>query len=328
MAGSVLVYAEQRDGKLKGIAREVTAVGKDLSTRLGVPLGVVLIGGEGLDGLARELSVYGVDRIYLFQDEALLNYSPTAYTTCIQDVVREHDPALLLIGASAMGKDLAPRVAGRLGAGLASDCTDVTVEGDDVFATRPVYAGKAFIKVRVKGRPAMASLRPKAIPVPDRLPSGEGLIERLTVQLSERDLSDRVVEIGTEPGKSVDLTEADIIVSGGRGMKGPENFSVIEDLADALGGVVGASRAAVDAGWRPHSDQVGQTGKVVNPTLYIACGISGAIQHLAGMRSSKVIVAINKDANAPIFKVADYGIVGDLFEVVPRLADEVRKLKE
>ena len=328
MTGNVLFFAEQRGGRLKNVAREVAAVGRNLADQLGVELEGILIGAGDLGQLARELAEYGADRVYVFGDALLENYSASAYTSCVHGIAKEKDPSCILIGASAMGKDLAPRVAGRLGVGMAPDCTAIEVEGEGRVATRPVYAGKAFVRVRVKGKPAMATLRPKAFPSPDSLDVKDGIIERVEFHPSGGDLRDRVISIGSESSGTVDLTEADIIVSGGRGVKGPENFSIIEELAGALGGVVGASRAVVDAGWRPHNDQVGQTGKVVNPTLYIACGISGAIQHLAGMRSSKVIVAINKDPDAPIFKVADYGIVGDLFKVVPKLTEEVRKLKD
>jgi electron transfer flavoprotein alpha subunit len=328
MPGNVLFFGEQRGGTLRNVSREAAAVGRELADRLGVDLEGVIVGGGGLEGPARELAGHGADRVHCYEGSHLENYSGSGYAACLEASIREHGPAIVLVGGSAMGKDLAPRVAGRLGVGLASDCTGVDLEGDSVIATRPVYAGKAYVRVRVKGSPAMVTLRPKAFPVPDEPAAREGEIVRAELPVAEGDLKDRVVEIGSESGGKVDLTEADIIVSGGRGLKSAENFHLIEELAEALGGVVGASRAVVDAGWRSHNDQVGQTGKVVNPTLYIACGISGAIQHLAGMRSSRTIVAINKDPEAPIFKVADYGIVGDLFEVLPRLTEEVRKIRE
>ena len=328
MPGNVLFFGEQRGGSLRNVAREAAAAGRRLADRLGVELEGVVVGGGGLEGAAGELAGYGADRIYLFEGTHLEKYSGSGYAACLEAAVREHDPAILLIGASAMGKDLAPRVAGRLDVGLASDCTAVELDGESLIATRPVYAGKANLRVRVKGRPAMAALRPKAFPVPDAPADRTAEIVPAAPPVEEADLADRVIDIVSEAGGQVDLTEADIIVSGGRGLKSADNFQLIEALAEALGGVVGASRAVVDAGWRPHNDQVGQTGKVVNPTLYIACGISGAIQHLAGMRSSGTIVAINKDPEAPIFKVADYGVVGDLFEVVPRLTEEVLKIRE
>jgi len=328
MSGNVLFFGEQRGGTLRNVAREAAVAGRALADRLGVELEGVVVGGGGLEGPAGELAGCGADRIYLFEGAHLEKYSGSGYAACLEAAVREHDPAIVLIGASAMGKDLAPRLAGRLDVGLASDCTGVDLEGETLIATRPVYAGKALVRVRLNGRPAVAALRPKAFPAPDARADRAGEIVRVDPPVGEADLADRVVDVVSEAGGRVDLTEADIIVSGGRGLKSAENFRVIEELAEALGGVVGASRAVVDAGWRSHNDQVGQTGKVVNPTLYIACGISGAIQHLAGMRSSRTIVAINKDPEAPIFKVADYGVVGDLFEVVPRLTEEVRKIRE
>jgi electron transfer flavoprotein alpha subunit len=328
MPGNILFFAEQRDGKLKNVAKEAAAAGRTLADQLGVELEGVVIGGSGTENLSGELAEIGADRVYVFEDDSLDRYCASSYVSCMAGTIKEKGPSCVIIGASAMGKDLAPRLAGRLGVGIASDCTAVGFEGEDLIATRPIYAGKAFIRVRVKGDPAIVALRPKAFPAPDSLTAKEGVIEKVAFDLSAEEQKDRVIEVGTEAGGKIDLTEADIIVSAGRGIKGPENFPVIEELAAALGGVVGASRAVVDAGWRSHNDQVGQTGKVVNPTLYIACGISGAIQHLAGMRSSKYIVAINKDSDAPIFKVADYGIVGDLFEIVPELTKEVMKLKD
>jgi electron transfer flavoprotein alpha subunit len=253
-------------------------------------------------------------------------YTPDGYAAAVAGAAGSVGATVVLFAASAMGKDLAPRVAARLGAGLATDCTALRAEGGRLTATRPIYAGKVFAEVAWDRAPAVASLRPKIFePIaPDA--SRVAAVEALPVPVAEGDLKVRTVEVKAAAQGKVDLTEAEIIVSGGRGMKGPEGYGVLEELAAALGGVVGASRASVDAGWRPHGDQVGQTGKTVSPKLYIACGISGAIQHLAGMSGSRCIVAINKDADAPIFKVADYGLVGDLFEVVPALTEQVRKL--
>jgi electron transfer flavoprotein alpha subunit len=235
-------------------------------------------------------------------------------------------PALVLFPASAMGRDLAPRVAARLGVGLAADATALAIEGGRLIATRPVYAGKAIQRVAFPRTPAVASLRPKvfasAVPTSGR----KAAVSPLEVPLAPGDARARVREVVATAAGKLDLTEAEIIVSGGRGMKGPEHFDIIENLAAALGATVGASRAVVDAGWRPHGDQVGQTGKTVSPKLYVAVAISGAIQHLAGMSSSRCIVAINKEPEAPIFKVADYGVVGDAFEVVPALTEAVKQL--
>src|SRR5262249_15421454 len=234
--------------------------------------------------------------------------------------------AVVLFPASSMGRDLAPRVAARLDAGLASDCSHLAVDGGKLVATRPVYAGKAAQKGGFTRSPALVTLRPKRVAPLDGKTGGPVSVKPLEVAYDPSQSKARVIEIKATAAGRADLTEAEIIVSGGRGLKGPEHFHLIEDLATALGGTVGASRAVVDAGWRPHSDQVGQTGKTVSPKLYVAVGISGAIQHLAGMSSSGCSVAINKDAEAPIFKVADYGIVGDAFEVVPALTEAIKRL--
>jgi electron transfer flavoprotein alpha subunit len=225
-----------------------------------------------------------------------------------------------------MGRDLAPRVAARLGVGLAADCTAIEAEGGKLVATRPVYAGKAVQKVAFPKTPAIVSLRPKVFAALAGDGRAAATVEALNVEFDPAKARAQVVKVVASAAGKADLTEAEIIVSGGRGLKGPENFAMIEALAEALGATVGASRAVVDAGWRPHSDQVGQTGKTVSPKLYVAVAISGAIQHLAGMSSSRCIVAINKDPEAPIFKVADYGLVGDAFEVVPALTEAVKRL--
>jgi electron transfer flavoprotein alpha subunit len=234
-------------------------------------------------------------------------------------------PALVLLGATTTGKDLAPRLAARLAVGLASDCTGFAVENGQLRITRPIYAGKAIATVEETQKPYMVTARPNVFAAPEPDTSLKATTETIPGDTGE--IRAKVVEMIKEAGERVELTEADIVVSGGRGLKAPENFAMIEELAKVLGAAVGASRAAVDAGWKDHSYQVGQTGKVVTPTLYIACGISGAIQHLAGMKTSKYIVAVNKDPDAPIFKVADYGIVADVFRVVPVLTEEFKKMK-
>jgi electron transfer flavoprotein alpha subunit len=238
-------------------------------------------------------------------------------------VIKANEPKIVLFGATVQGKDLAPRLAARLDAGLAMDCTEIRLEGDRLVAVRPIFGGKVLAEVAVESSPKLAAIRPNVVEIEENLK--EGQIEKMDVELPAAQT--QLIEKRVEPSGQVDLTEADTVVSGGRGMGGAD-FSIIEELARSLGGAVGASRSAVDEGWRPHSDQVGQTGKVVTPSLYIACGISGAIQHLAGMASSKYIVAINKDPEAPIFKKADYGIVDDLYKVVPAITAEVKKLKE
>ncbi len=321
---SILAFIEQRDGKIRSVSREVlgeaTRLAKSLGANGGEVIGVCAAASD--PGLA-SLGAFGVDRVLLATHEGFALYEGAGYAAAMVAAAEKTQPAVILFPASAMGKDLAARVAARLGAGLAADCTALAVESGRLIATRPVYAGKALQKVAFPKSPALVSLRPKVF-APVENAGRAGTVESLAVNVAPARA--RVVRVTASAAGKVDLTESEIIVSGGRGLKGPENFNLIEGLAEALGATVGASRAVVDAGWRPHSDQVGQTGKTVSPKLYVAVGISGAIQHLAGMSSSRCIVAINKDPDAPIFKVADYGLVGDLFEVVPALTDAVRKL--
>jgi electron transfer flavoprotein alpha subunit len=273
---------------------------------------------------------YGADKVLVFDADVLKDYTTDAYTKVVCDAVKEGDPNVLLGPATASGKDFLPKVAARLGTGLASDCIDVKIEGGKLIATRPMYAGKCVVETTTPdAAPQMASIRPNVLAVGEADASKTAEIVKKDVNVSDADLKAVLKEIIKGASEKVDLTEAAIIVSGGRAMKEADNFKLLWDLADALGAgtTVGASRAAVDSGYATHDMQVGQTGKVVNPNLYIACGISGAIQHLAGMRTSKVIVAINKDPEAPIFQKADYGLVGDLFKIVPLLTEEVKKLK-
>jgi electron transfer flavoprotein alpha subunit len=253
------------------------------------------------------------------------DYSSQAYALALAGFVGAEKPAALFFSATAMGRDLAPRVAARLGAGLASDCVKIAVRAGALEFTRPIYAGKAFLSLTLRSTPKLATLRPNVFPLGEAVP-GSGEVFRMDITVPDGTVKGRVTEMIKEDSAEVDVTEADVVVSGGRGLKGPENFALLRELAAVFPrAAVGASRSAVDSGWIGHPHQVGQTGKTVSPNLYIAVGISGAIQHLAGMSSSKIIVAVNKDAEAPIFKVADYGIVGDLFEVVPRLKDEFKK---
>lgn len=325
MAG-IFAFAEARDGEVRKVAREVVTAARRLGDEMGEQVHAVVLGGAGTRAAAEELKSFGADRIFVGESEALGRYSTEGYTTVVTNFLREHGCSVALFPASAMGKDLAPRVAARLGVGYAAECTDLAVEGGQVIATRPAYAGKVFAHIAFTDQPAVASLRPNVF-TPVEKP-GAGEFQTLDVSLDAADFGAVVREIRAAAGESLDVAEAPVVVSGGRGLREPESFKMLEDLADALGNAaVGASRAVVDAGWRPHGEQVGQTGKTVAPTLYFAIGISGAVQHLAGMRTSKYIVAINKDPEAPIFKIADYGIVGDLFEIVPRLTEEVRKMK-
>jgi electron transfer flavoprotein alpha subunit len=322
----VLVFAEQRDGKLKKPALEAVSEGRRQADALGADLSVLLVG-QDVAALAADVTRLGADRVFTVADSRLALYAPAAWTRAAAEAVKSSDPELVVMAATAMGRDLAARLAARLGSGLAADCTALTAARDGITAKRPVYSGKAIATMTFTGRPAIATLRPNVFPVAASPKPGKGSAEALAVPFTDADFRARAVSVEAAQGTTLDVAEASIIVSGGRAMQGPENFKYIRMLAEALGGAVGASRAAVDAGWIDHQHQVGQTGKVVSPTLYIACGISGAIQHLAGMSSSKVIVAINKDGDAPIFKIADYGIVGDLYQIIPAMVEEIRKVK-
>ena len=325
MAQGVWTIAEQRGGEIRKITYEIVSEGRRLADALGQELTVILLGSD-IKGTAAELGQYGADKVLVADDSRLEPYTTDAYVSVISELVKANDPQILILGASVQGKDLAARLAASLDVGMAQDCTVFAIEDGNLVATRPIYAGKAYAKVTFENSlPQMAAARPKVMSIsePDSSKSAEVVDASFT--LDDGDLKTKVVDVAEDEGGKVDLTEADKIVSGGRGMKGPENYNILEELADLIGASVGASRSAVDAGWRPHSDQVGQTGKVVSPNLYIACGISGAIQRLAGMSTSKVIVAINKDEDAPIFQKADYGVVGDLFDVVPALTEEVKK---
>jgi electron transfer flavoprotein alpha subunit len=325
MAG-IWIFAEQREGELKKVSFELLTVGRTLADKTGEGL-VALLLGSGVETIAPELAKYGADSVFVVDSPNLKVFLTESYTSVVCDAVKAHDPSILLFSATTMGRDLSPRVAARLGTGMATDCTalDIT-DGGLLRIKRPVFAGKLFASVVIENaRPQIASVRPNIVQPQENPKAGE--VVTLDVSFDPSRARTKLVEMKKETGARVDLTEAKIIVSGGRGMKEPENFSVLEELATTLGPetTVGASRSAVDAGWRPHSDQVGQTGKTVTPDLYIACGISGAVQHLAGMSSSKYIAAINKDPDAPIFKRADYGIVGDLFKIVPLLTEELKK---
>jgi electron transfer flavoprotein alpha subunit len=322
MAG-IITFAEHRDGKLRRPSLEAVSEARRLADALGTTVESVVIG-SGVAGLAAELGSYGADRVHVFDGGDLSAYATEVWARALGQVVDAVKPSAILIPATAMGKDFAPRVAARLGAGLASDCVALAVKDGRLEARRPMYAGKAYATVRLEGEPQMATLRPNvfALGTPDAARKSE--VVSGTVDASARA---KVTAVHATATGKLELTEAQIIVSGGRGLKGPENFHLVETLASALGAAVGASRAVVDAGWVDHQMQVGQTGKTVSPTLYVACGISGAIQHLAGMSSSKIIVAINKDADAPIFKVANYGLVGDVFEILPKLSEAAKAFR-
>ena len=320
MAQGVFAITEQRDGELRKVSLEVVSEGRRVADGLGSDLTAVVLG-SGVEGLAEELKKYGPDKIWVADDPALADYTTDAYTSVLSDLIRSADPAVVIIGASAQGKDLAGRLSARLDAGVAMDCVAIKMDSSRLTYTRPMFGGKILADVEIEGAPQIVAIRPNVMDIVET--SKDSAIDKPAVQVG--DIKTSVVEKKMETGDKVELTEADVIVSGGRGTGG--NYEAIEALAAELGAAIGASRSAVDEGWRPHSDQVGQTGKTVSPTLYIACGISGAIQHLAGMSTSKYIVAINKDAEAPIFSRADFGIAGDLFDVVPALTEEVKKIK-
>ena len=324
MAQGVMTFAEQRDGEIRKVSYEVVSEGRRLADAMGQQVTALLLG-SNVKAKAETLGHYGADKVLVAEDPRLETYTTDAYVSVIAELVKASDPAVFIMGASVQGKDLAARLAGRLGTGMAQDCTVLSVEDGNLVAVRPIYAGKAYAKVTFgDSRPHMATARPNVMAMNEPDTSRAVEVVDASVSLDDGQLKTKVIEVLRDESGKVDLTEADKIVSGGRGMKGPEHYHILEELAGAIGATVGASRSAVDA-WRPHSDQVGQTGKVVSPNLYIACGISGAIQHLAGMSTSKVIVAINKDPEAPIFQKADYGVVDDLFKVVPALTEEVKK---
>jgi len=319
---NVLAVTEQRDGALRKTSREVVWAARQLADAMGGTVDALVMAASGVDAAGAKLGEVGADRVLVAEDASFAKYSPDGYAGTVAGVAKAGGYGAVLVAATAAGKDLAPRIAARLDAPLASDVTGVGIEGGKVAATRPVYAGKAIQQLRVDAPLAVVSLRPNAFAPGSAAKAGA--VSKATAVAASR--------VTVREGKAaeqgrLDVAEASVVVSGGRGLKGPEHFALIEGLAKALGGAVGASRAVVDAGWRPHAEQVGQTGKTVSPQLYVAVGISGAIQHLAGMRTAKVIVAINKDKDAPIFQVADYGIVGDLFEILPRLTEEIAKAR-
>jgi len=319
MSKGIMVVAEQSDGVFRKVAFEVLSEGKRIADQLGLQLTAVVLGAD-VETCAQELQAYGPDRILAVADSQLAEYLTDAYVNALSDVIQKEDPGIVLFGASIQGKDLSSRIAARLDAPLAVDCVALTCIDSRLTATRPIYGGKLMADVILESDCQMFSVRPNTAEIVKT--GGDAVVEKVSAETGQ--VSMTFVEKRMETGK-LDLAEADIVISGGRGMGG-DDYSVVEALAETLGAAVGASRAAVDEGWRPHSDQVGQTGKVVSPGLYMAFGISGAIQHLAGMSSSKVIVAINNDAEAPIFAKADYAIVADLFEIIPHINEEFQKI--
>ena len=321
----ILAFAEGRDGGLKKNAFEVMTAARELAASSGGSV-TGLIVGSGVASLADQLGTYGVSDVVVVEDDRLGSYDSGAIAKAIASVAESEGADLVLLSHSAHGKDLAPRVAVKLEAGLAPDVIRFNGDGDSLTFSRPVYAGKGLAEVKVTTPKKVVSVRPNVFTATAADSPATVSARNVSVDFADSDFSSKVVETRVNTGKK-DVADSDIIVSGGRGLKGPENFNLIEELAKALDAAVGASRAVVDAGWRPHAEQVGQTGKTVSPTLYVACAISGAVQHLAGMSGSKYIVAINKDKDAPIFGVADYGIVGDVFEVLPILTREIQSAK-
>jgi electron transfer flavoprotein alpha subunit len=313
---TVLVFCEVLDGKLKKASREALSIGRKLAEAAGGDLAAFATDRAAVDDAGR----YGAKKLYVADADV---YTTEPYADALKQVIDQAQPAVVIFGGSSNGRDLAPRIAARVNAGVASDVDRLEWTGGKLRARRPVYSGKAFATVEISGSPAIATTRINAFPAEE---SGGGAAEVVEVS-APSDSKTKVVETKVSEGDELSIVEADIIVSGGRGLKEGANFSIIRDLAHAIGGAVGASRATVDAGWIDHQHQVGQTGRVVSPNLYVAAGISGAIQHLAGMSSSKHIVAINKDPEAPIFRIADLGVVGDLFTIVPALTEEVKKAK-
>lgn len=314
---NILVYLEASSNGLKRSSSEALTAARSLTDGAGIT-GIMINGtSEAFDAAAD----YGLHRCLNIIDKKFEPFSNGLVAIAISDAANSVGAKFVILSANATGKDIAPRIAVRLQAGLLADCTALTQRGDTVEALRPIYAGKALIRVKPNTSMAVVTLRPNVFTA-KKVERTKVAVETFTVISDDEVRTSRVVNT-SQNVETMDVAEADVIVSGGRGLKGPENFHLIEELARSLGAAVGASRAVVDAGWRPHREQVGQTGKTVAPTMYVACGISGAVQHLAGMSTSKVIVAINKDKEAPIFKVADYGIVGDVFEVLPKLTSKI-----
>lgn len=325
----VWVFAEQREGELQKVSLELLGEGRKIADKLGVKL-TALILGDNINHLADTLGRHGADEVIVAENELLKHYTTDGYTKVICDLANERKPGILFIGATFIGRDLGPRVAARLSTGLTADCTvlDVDVEKADLLATRPAFGGNLMATIACPDhRPQMATVRPGVF---SKLADEDRnfTIEKVDVELQDSDIRTKIVEIVKEAKDIVDISEANFIVSGGRGVGSKENFVILKELADALGGTVAGSRAAVENEWIERDYQVGQTGKTVRPTIYIACGISGAIQHVAGMQDSDLIIAINKDATAPIMKAADYAIVGDLLKVVPEMTAQVKALKE
>ena len=326
----VWVFIEQTEGEAARVSWELLGKGRELADAIGVEL-VAIVLGEHVEALCHEAFAYGADKAYLVDAPVFRHYRTEVYLRALCQMIDSYRPEIILMGATGLGRDLAGAVATVVGTGLTADCTGLTVDDKrNLMQTRPAFGGNIMATIMCdKFRPQMATVRPHVMTLPERREGASGELIRINCPVQEQDVLTKVLEVikDTKGKDHVDVAGAEFIVSGGRGLMGPANFAMLKELADELGGVVGASRSAVDAGWMPHDRQVGQTGKTVRPKIYIACGISGAIQHLVGMQDSDLIIAINRDKEAPIFEVAHYGIVGDLFQVVPELTRGIRELK-
>lgn len=327
----VWVFVEQTEGEPAKVPWELLGVGAGLARSLDVELCALVIG-ENVEHLCREAFEYGATKAYLLDSPVYKHYRTEAYVEGCCHLIEKYKPEIILMGATGMGRDLAGAIATRVGTGLTADCTGLAIDDKrNLMQTRPAFGGNIMATIMCdKYRPQMSTVRPNVMPMPERREGAEGTIIRDPFAVSEESVLTKVIEIirDSHSKGAVDITGADFIISGGRGMMAPDNFAMLQELADELGGVVGASRSAVDAGWMPGDRQVGQTGKTVRPKIYIACGISGAIQHLVGMQDSDMVIAINRDSSAPIFEVATYGIVGDLFQIVPAITAKIRELKK
>ena len=325
----VWVFIEQTEGEPAKVSWELLGKGRELADTLGVPLSAIVLG-QGVENLCSESFAHGADRAYLMDAPVFRHYRTESYLKALCHLIDSYKPEIILMGATGLGRDLAGAVATVVGTGLTADCTGLGIDDKrNLMQTRPAFGGNIMATIMCdKYRPQMATVRPHVMPMAEKQPGRNGEIIRESCPIQEDDILVKVLDIISDKKKDhIDVAGAEFIVSGGRGMMGKENFALLQELADELGGVVGASRSAVDAGWMPQERQVGQTGKTVRPKIYIACGISGAIQHLVGMQDSDVVIAINRDKEAPIFEVATYGIVGDLFQVIPAITKKIRELK-
>ncbi len=330
MSKDIYVVAEQRDGHVAKVGIELIGEATRLAEQLGQKVVGVLLG-DGIKGAADELIAWGADSVVYVDDPMLKEYVTEPYTKALTQVIRECDPEIVMFGATSIGRDLAPRVASRVKTGLTADCTSLDIDPETKLLrmTRPAFGGNIMATILCKThRPQMATVRPGVMKRIDKDENKKGEVKEIKVDFVESDMNVKILEVVKETSKKTDITEAKYLISGGRGIGSPEFFNVLQELADLLGGDISSSRANVDAGWIAKDRQVGQTGKTVRPELYLACGISGAIQHLAGMEGSECIIAINKNDTAPIFDVADLGIVGDVKVIMPKLIDAVRKYKE